>query len=264
MRALDVLILGGTSEALAIARQLAEGPHFHARYSIAGVTRRPVLPPVEVRVGGFGGPEGLARDLRERRTGLLVDATHPFARQMSANAGEAARATGVPLLAVRRPAWEPASGDRWIRVSDMTAAAAALGPDRRRVLLTVGRKDLAPFVGVPHHRYVVRSVDPPPAELLPPDCTCIAARGPFTLEDERVLIRRHGIEIMVTKNSGGRATAAKLVAARERGLPVVMVDRPPLPAEAHVAADAEGALAWIEAHRTALHHGVSAATWRGV
>lgn len=156
----------------------------------------------------------------------MLDATHPFATGISANAAAAASATGIPCLAVRRPAWEAAAGDRWTRVADMAAAANALGAEPHNVFLTIGRKDLAPFRGIPH-RYLVRSVDPPPPEDLPGGATAIAARGPFAVEDEARLLRRYRIDTLVTKNSGGTATVAKLVAARRLGIPVVMVDRPP-------------------------------------
>jgi precorrin-6A/cobalt-precorrin-6A reductase len=163
---------------------------------------------------------------------------------MSLNAVAAAEHTAVPLLQLLRPPWIAVEGDRWIPVADMSAAALALGKAPRRVFLTVGRKELGPFLTQPQHRYVIRSVDPPPPALLPRDSLAIAARGPFALEDERRLLAEHEIEVLVTKNSGGSATAAKLQAARERGLPVVMVERPELPL-AERAADAEAALAWL-------------------
>ena len=156
----------------------------------------------------------------------MLDATHPFATGISANAAAAASAAGVPWLAILRPPWRAAAGDRWSRVPDMTAAAQALGAAPRRVFLTVGRKDLAPFLGTPH-AYVVRSVDPPPPQDLPAGAIAIAARGPFAVDDEERLLQRHRIDALVTKNSGGTATAAKLAAARRLAIPIVMVDRPP-------------------------------------
>ncbi len=209
-----------------------------------------------MRIGGFGGADGLAAYLGRNGIGALVDATHPFAAAISANAAAAAATAGVPCLAVRRPPWEEAPGDRWIRTPDMPAAAAALGAEPRTVFLTVGRKDLAPFRGAPQHTYIVRSIDPPPPDRLPPDATAIAARGPFAVEDEERLLRRHRIEAVVTKNSGGAATAAKLTAARRCGIPVFMVDRPP-PAGPAVPA-VEDAWRWLEAR----HAGAAAA--RGV
>ena len=228
MSRLNVLVLGGTAEASALARRIAADDRFDGTLSLAGVTRSPGASPLDVRAGGFGGADGLAAHLREHDVDALIDATHPFAAVMSANAAAAAAAASVPAIALLRPAWRERPGDRWIRVPDMASAAAALGPTPRTVLLTVGRKDLAPFRDAPQHRYVVRSIDPPPHSLLPEEAVFIAARGPFALDDEERLLGERGIETVVTKNSGGTATAAKLTAARRRGLPVVMIDRPPI------------------------------------
>lgn len=247
-----VLVLGGSSEASALARLLAPNARFQATLSLAGATREPAPSPILQRVGGFGGVAGLVAYLRAEHVDALVDATHPFARQMSANAVAAAERTGVALLQLLRPPWTPIAGDRWIEVADMRAAAEALGEAPQRVFLTVGRKELAPFLAHPQHSYVIRTVDAPPDDLLPRDCAVIAARGPFALEDERRLLAERGIEILVTKNSGGKATAAKLQAARERGLPVVIVQRPELPL-AERAPSPEAAFAWLQA----LHAGTS-------
>ena len=230
--------------------------------SLAGRTIAPVLPAIPCRIGGFGGALGLARYLHDNAIESLVVATHPFAAQIRQNAVDAARATGTKLLLIERPAWEPETGDRWTELADMTQAAAALGPTKRRVLLTIGRKDLAPFAAAPWHDYVIRSVDAPPPESLSPYAKIITARGPFTLEDDRRLLREEGIEMIVTKNSGGEATHAKLTAARELGLPVIMVARPPWPdvsgLEATRVSDAVNAFAWL-----ASCHGASSAK-RGV
>ena len=212
-----------------MAQRIAADGRFDGTLSLAGVTRSPKASPLDVRTGGFGGAEGLAAYLGRHDVDALVDATHPFAAAMSANAATAAAAASVPAIAVLRPAWQERPGDRWIRVPDMPSAAAALGPAPRTVFLTIGRKDLAPFRNAPQHRYVVRSVDPPPQDLLPDGAVFIAARGPFALENEENLLTEHRIETVVTKNSGGSATAAKLTAARRLGLPVVMVERPPAP-----------------------------------
>lgn len=249
MSRLKVLILGGTTEATELARRLAGDDRFDAQLSLAGVTRAPRAAAVPTRIGGFGGAEGLRRYLTDNRIAALVDATHPFAAVMSGNAVTAAAAAGVPHLAIVRPPWQAGPDDRWRPVADMAAAAAALGSAPRRVFLTVGRKELAPFAAAPQHRYLIRSVDPPPSDLLPPDTEVIAARGPFAEGDELELIDRHAIEVLVTKNSGGSATAAKLAAARTRGIPVVMVERPPRPA-ADTVADADAALDWL----VARHH----------
>ncbi|MCK8787445.1 cobalt-precorrin-6A reductase [Roseomonas sp. NAR14] len=240
-----LLLLGGTTEASALARLLAADGRLDATLSLAGATRAPRPQPIPTRIGGFGGAGGLAQHLRETGTRLLVDATHPFAARISANAAAAARLAGVTLLAVRRPPWVAGPGDCWVAVPDMQAAARALGPLPRRVLLTVGRKELAPFAAAPGHRYLVRSVDPPPEALLPRGATVITATGPFALEDERALLRAHGIEAIVTKNSGGTATAAKLGAARELGVTVVMVARPAAPPEVEAVATAEAAMRWV-------------------
>ena len=210
-----------------MAQRIAADGRFDGTLSLAGVTRSPKASPLDVRTGGFGGTEGLAAYLGRHDIDALVDATHPFAAAMSANAATAAAAASVPAIALLRPAWQERPGDRWIRVPDMPSAAAALGPAPCTVFLTIGRKDLAPFRHAPQHRYVVRSVDPPPQGLLPDGAVFIAARGPFALEEEERLLRDHGIETIVTKNSGGAATIAKLTAARRHGLPVVMVNRPP-------------------------------------
>lgn len=220
-------MLGGTTEAGALARLIAGDERFEGMLSLAGATRSPKASPLDTRIGGFGGQEGLANYLRQHGTGAVVDATHPFASVISANAVAAAKAAGIPCLAILRPPWEEAAADRWIRVPGIEAAADALGRAPRRVFLTIGRKDLAPFRDTARHSYIVRSVDPPPPDLLPPNATVIAARGPFALDDEARLLEEHRIDVIVTKNSGGSATVAKLAAARNAGIPVVMVDRPP-------------------------------------
>lgn len=244
-----MLLLGGTTEASAIARALAGDARFDLTLSFAGRTRAIVPPPVPYRVGGFGGAPGLAHTLRETGTDALVDATHPFAARISANAAVAAHEGGVRLLGVRRPPWRCVPGDRWHEVADMAEAARALGAAPRRVLLTVGQLDLLPFAAVPQHRYVVRSVDPPPAGLLP-GADIIAARGPFAEDAERALLVDRRIDVIVTKNSGGTATAAKLIAARDLGLRVVMVDRPALPPVESVET-AEAAVDWLIRHHDA-------------
>jgi precorrin-6A/cobalt-precorrin-6A reductase len=240
---LKVLLLGGTTEASALARLLAADARFNTTLSLAGATSTPRPQPVPWRIGGFGGIEGLRRYLAEARIEVLVDATHPFAAQMTRHALAAAGAT--PLLRLERPAWAPLPGDSWHRVPDMPAAARALGAVPRRVLLTVGQKELAPFHAAPWHRYVIRSVDPPAPASLPPGAEVITATGPFALDDERALLESRGIEVVVTKNSGGAATAAKLAAARERGIPVVMMDRPSPPPGLERVPDAESAMRWL-------------------
>lgn len=231
-----VLILGGTTEASAIARGLAGDTRFEVVLSFAGRTIAPVPPPVPYRVGGFGGATGLTAYIAAHGVDVLVDATHPFAAQMRAHAATVA----IPRIAVLRPAWLREPGDDWRDVASMAAAAAALGTQPRRVFLTVGQQELAPFG--PPHRYLIRSVDPLLA--VPPGAVAFTARGPFDVAGERALLADHDIQILVTKNSGGSATAAKLVAARALGVAVVMVARPPLPA-GDIVPDAAGALAWL-------------------
>ncbi|MBV8613345.1 MAG: cobalt-precorrin-6A reductase [Acetobacteraceae bacterium] len=242
---MNLLILGGTTEASAIARALAHDTRFNATISLAGRTRHPAPQPLPCRVGGFGGAEGLARYLTEHRIGAVIDATHPFATRMTRNAEDAARLSGTRLLVVWRPPWRRQPSDIWIDVPDMAAAAEALGPAPRRVLLTIGQKDLAAFAAAPWHHYVLRSVDPPAPDALPHRAEVIAARGPFAETAERDLLVTRRIEVLVTKNSGGGATEGKLAAARVLGLPVVMVSRPP-PPDAETVATADEALAWIE------------------
>ena len=245
MQRLKILILGGTTEASALARLVAGDPRFDPVLSLAGRTKAPQTPPIAYRVGGFGGVAGLARHLREEDIDALVDATHPFAAQISAHAVAAARETEVPLLAICRPAWQVGPGDRWTNVPDIAAAASALGTAPRRVFLTIGQKDLAPFRGAPQHYYVIRSVDAPDPAAVPPQAEIIAARGPFVEVDERRLLAEKRIDVVVTKNSGGAATEAKLAAARSLGIPVILVDRRP-PLDVPTVTTAAEALLWLE------------------
>ena len=245
MTVLKLLILGGSGEAADLARALAGDARYDVTLSLAGRTSEPVALPGRLRTGGFGGAEGLARVLAEERFDLVIDTTHPFAVQMKANAIGAARAAGVKLLAIRRPPWVPREGDRWIMVESLEAAAAAIGEQPRRVFLTTGRMELAPFRQAPQHFYIVRSVEAPAPKELPPRADLITARGPFNLEDERALLETHRIEVIVTKNSGGAGAEAKLDAARALSLPVIMVERPELPEVPSVETVAD-ALAWLE------------------
>ncbi|WP_018875742.1 MULTISPECIES: cobalt-precorrin-6A reductase [unclassified Thioalkalivibrio] len=223
----QILLLGGTTEAAALEPLLDVHPRLQATVSLAGRTRKPGPARLPRRTGGFGGVDGLAAWLHEHAIDALVDATHPFARQISANAVSAARQTGIPLARLTRPSWEAGPEDRWIRVPDLAAAARALPELGRRVLLTTGRQHLEAFEAAPELDYVIRTIDPPEPPPALPRVTWIHARGPFTAEDEARLLREHTIDVLVTKDSGGDATAAKLQAARERGMPVVMVERPP-------------------------------------
>jgi precorrin-6A/cobalt-precorrin-6A reductase len=239
-----LLILGGTSEAIALGRALATDPRFQAAMSLAGQTRHPAPQPLPLHRGGFGGAEGLAQYLARERIDALIDATHPFATRISGNAVAAARTTGTRLLTLLRPEWHPTPGDRWTSVGTMEEAAQTLGATPRRVLLTIGRRDLAPFAAAPWHHYVVRSVDPPRPDILPPDACVVTARGPFDEAGEHRLLLERRIDVLVTKNAGGDATVAKLHAARSLGLPVVMVMRPPKPV-GDIAASVPAALTWL-------------------
>ncbi|TPL52754.1 cobalt-precorrin-6A reductase [Mesorhizobium sp. B1-1-4] len=222
-----ILILGGTTEARQLAGKLAAG--HSVMLSLAGRTESPVAQGVPVRSGGFGGADGLAVYLKETSIELLIDATHPYAARISANAAQAARMAGVPIVALRRPGWEPVEGDRWTQVDTTGDAVQALGPAPRRVFLALGRQEVAAFEAAPQHHYLIRSVDPVEPKLAVPDATYLLARGPFREAEERTLLQRHGIDIVVSKDSGGTATYGKIAAARALGLDVVMVHRPALP-----------------------------------
>jgi precorrin-6A/cobalt-precorrin-6A reductase len=239
-----ILILGGTGE----ARELAAGltaAGVGVISSLAGRVRRPRLPDGPVRIGGFGGAAGLAGYLRDEAITGIVDATHPFAATITANAAEAAARAGLPLLVLRRPPW-PADPS-WQTVPDIIAAAAAVrGWEGESVFLTTGRRDLVAFAHDDRHRFLVRAVDPPdPDGPVPPRMTLLLDRGPYTPEGEAALMREHRVGLLVTKNSGGPMTAAKLQAARELAVRVVVVERPPLPPGSTAVPTVAQALAWV-------------------
>ena len=223
-----VLILGGTGEARALAQVLAARTDLSVESSLAGRVRAPVLPHGQVRIGGFGGVDGLAEYLRAQRIDVLIDATHPFAATITASALTATAQIGIPFLVLRRPGWEPEQGDRWHWVSTLTEAAAVLPELGERVFLTIGRQEVAEFAGLDRQWFLLRSVDPPQPPM-PRRVQLLCNRGPFTLADERALLIEHRIDVLVTKNSGGELTAAKLIAARELGMPVLIQARPPAP-----------------------------------
>jgi precorrin-6A/cobalt-precorrin-6A reductase len=218
-----ILILGGTGEARALAERLTMHGH-SVITSLAGRTRAPAMPVGEVRVGRFGGIAGLAAYLKARGIDRLVDATHPYAGLISVNAVGAAQATGVPLVRYMRPAWVEPEGARWWYVCSLEDAAGVL-PSGATALITTGHEGLALLLERDDCRLVVRLIEPP-AEPLPPHARLILARPPYTLEGERALFEREGITHLVTKNSGGAQTAAKLEAARITGAEVIMVARP--------------------------------------
>jgi len=239
-----ILILGGTGEARELAAALVAGGS-DVISSLAGRVRSPRLPDGPVRVGGFGGAAGLAAFLREERVTQLIDATHPFAAGITANAALAAADAHVARLVLRRPEW-PAEPS-WDTVPDIGAAAAAVRAwPGQGVFLTTGRRDLNVFAPDERHQFLVRTVDPPDGPV-PPRMTLLLDRGPYTVESESALIREQRIGLLVTKNSGGPMTAAKLTAARELGVHVVMVQRPPLPPGSAVVATVREALRWLDA-----------------
>ncbi len=237
-----ILLLGGTTEASLLARLLA-GAGMDAVFSYAGRTGAPGTQPLPTRIGGFGGAEGLAAFLRAEGIGHVIDATHPFAAQMSRNAVAACAATGIPLAALERPAWTPGPGDRWTPVPDIPAAVAALPEAPARIFLAIGKLHLAAFAARPQHHYLLRLVDPP--EALPlPDAAVVIARGPFTPEGDLALLTEHRIGHIVAKNAGGIGARAKLDAARTLGLPVILIDRPVLPPR-RIFTEPEEVMGWL-------------------
>ncbi len=249
----NLLILGGTTEATALARA-AHAAGVTGTVSLAGRVARPRDQALPLRIGGFGGVEGLAGYLHREGITHMVDATHPFAAQMSTHAVAASAATGVPLIALTRPAWRAQPGDRWTHVPDMAGAVAALDRDRANVFLAVGRMHLTDFAARPGHRYTVRLVDPPQAPLPLPDTRVIVARGPFDVESDTALMRDHAIDLVVSKNAGGTGAYAKIAAARALTLPVIMIDRPPIPPRPEAATIAQ-VMDWL-AHAGATERGV--------
>jgi precorrin-6A/cobalt-precorrin-6A reductase len=244
-----ILILGGTAEASALAKLIAGDKRFQPTLSLAGRTASPATPPIPYRIGGFGGSEGLAAWIKAEGVSAVVDATHPFAARISANAVKAAEAAGVPLATVIRPAWTHQAGDQWLSVTTPEAAAAALGPVPRTVFLATGRLELPAFAAAPQHSYIARVIDHPGDVALPPRIEFIYKRGPFDPAAEARLLAGHRVEIVVSKNSGGAATYGKIEAARLLRLPVVMIERPEK-AAIHPVASAAEAMLWLEALRS--------------
>jgi len=245
-----ILVLGGTTEASRLAERLARRGDLWAILSLAGRTREPVLPALRHRIGGFGGVQGLTDYLADEAIDLVVDATHPFAAQISRHAELATATAEIPLLRFTRPPWTRQAGDDWTEAPDLEAAAALLGDTPRRVLLTIGRLGLSAFAAAPQHHYVVRCIDPPERIDLP-DHRLILERGPFETEGEMRLMQREAVDLLVTKNSGGGATAAKLEAARRLGLKVVLV-RPPAAEGSGAFHDLDRLMAAIDAHGASL------------
>ncbi|HEY9629988.1 MAG TPA: cobalt-precorrin-6A reductase [Coleofasciculaceae cyanobacterium] len=244
-----VLILGGTGDAVELAAQASAIPQLEVMTSLAGRTRQPSTPVGNSRVGGFGGATGLTTYLQAHSIDLLIDATHPFAAQISWNAAIAAAKAHIPHLMLVRPMWQKAPGDRWIEVDSVEAAAATIPEGAKRVFLTIGRQQLAPFVPLHSICFLIRSIDPPEPPL--PPGKILLDRGPFSLEQERSLLQDYQIDAIVSKNSGGDATYAKVIAARERDISIVMVQRPAMPVADRVS-EVDGALDWLKQQASKL------------
>lgn len=242
------LILGGIADASLLAAEIARAG-IDAVYSYGGRTRAPADQPLPTRIGGFGGVSGLADYVRREGITHVIDATHPFAAEMSRNAVEACSETGTPLIALERAPWARAPGDNWIEVDDVSAAATALPEAPARVFLAIGRQHIAPFVTKPQHAYTLRFVDPPETTL-PFAADVIVSRGPFTLDSELEMLRTRGIAWIVARNSGGDGARAKIDAARMLGLPVIMISRPRLPERLWVKSVPE-VMQWL-GHRSCL------------
>lgn len=248
-----ILLLGGTTEASALAQRLAD-TGADAIFSYAGRTDAPVSQPLPTRTGNFGGVDGLTRYLRDNAITHVVDATHPFAAQMSRNAVQACSLTQTRLIALERPAWQAEAGDNWTNVPDIEASVTALPDQPARVFLAIGKQNLAAFACRPQHHYLLRLVDQGPVPL--PQASKIIARGPFDVAGDTALLRDHEITHIVAKNAGGAGAAAKLVAARALHLPVIMIDRPALPPR-HLAGSVNEVLAWLD------HSGTGSASGSG-
>ncbi|UWR61540.1 cobalt-precorrin-6A reductase [Phaeobacter inhibens] len=238
-----ILLLGGTTEASTLAKTLAEAGA-DAVFSYAGRTAKPVSQPLPTRVGGFGGADGLAAYLKGEAISHVVDATHPFAAQMSTNAVHACEAAGVKLCAFERPAWQAGEGDAWVHAGTIDEAVNALPDAAARVFLAIGKQNLTQFAVKPQHHYLLRLVDAPDAPLPLPHTTVEIARGPFDAAGDTALMQRHGITHVVAKNAGGAGAAAKLTAARTLGLPVIMIGRPQVPERPVLGSVAE-VMAWL-------------------
>jgi precorrin-6A/cobalt-precorrin-6A reductase len=251
-----ILILGGTTEARELAQRLARRADLQIVISLAGRTRSPAPQPVPVRSGGFGGAAGLAEYLRKERINAVIDATHPYAHVISANAAVAARQAGVSLIALRRAPWQAVAGDRWSEAVDVADAVRRLGARPRRIFVTLGRSELAALTPAPQHFYLIRSVDPVEPPLSLPRVSYVIDRGPFSEADDGALMREHAIDAVIAKNSGGAASYAKIAAARALGIEVVMLRRP-APSDGPAVASVDEAIAWLD-------HAIASATASGM
>jgi precorrin-6A/cobalt-precorrin-6A reductase len=220
-----ILILGGTRDALELADKLSAEGRFSVIYSLAGRVEHPRLPNCEVRIGGFGGIDGLSGYLMDERIHAVVDATHPFAARISQHVEEASQRLGLPLVALVRSPWIAVDGDVWHEVPDLQSAADVVPRLGKRVFLAIGRQEVSVFAQCTDGYFLIRAIEPPSGPL-PPNCDVVLGRGPFHFDDELKLLRDHAIDLVVAKNSGGAATYPKILAAREIHIPVVMVQRP--------------------------------------
>jgi precorrin-6A/cobalt-precorrin-6A reductase len=239
-----LLILGGTGDAVQLAARAIELPGLEVVTTLAGRTNNPQPVLGTVRIGGFGGEAGLIAYLQTEKIDFIIDATHPFAAQISWHVAGAATKVGIPRLLLVRPAWVRSIEDRWIEVERIEAAVQAIPASAERIFVTIGRQQLAPFAVLTDKWCLMRSIDPPDPSIPLPPGKLLLDRGPFSLEGERQLLREYQIQAIVSKNSGGDATYAKIMAARELGLPVVMVQRPIVP-EGERVADVAGAVEWL-------------------
>ncbi|MDP6707873.1 MAG: cobalt-precorrin-6A reductase [Alphaproteobacteria bacterium] len=240
-----LLILGGTTEAALLAKRLVAEGRWDVVTSLAGATRRRRALAGEVRTGGFGGTEGLVDYLEAARIARVIDATHPYAAMISRHAAAACARLGLPALRLQRPPWQRQSGDRWIEVADTKEAAKVLPGLAKRAFLSIGRREIAAFTGLPEVWFLVRLIEAPDEPLGLATYELLLARGPFEVASERALLDRNRIAAVVAKNSGGDATYAKIEAAREAAVPVVMIARPEAPEGIATAAGVEDVLAWL-------------------
>jgi precorrin-6A/cobalt-precorrin-6A reductase len=238
-----ILLLGGTTEANLMATAIAKAG-LAGVYSYAGRTDTPMGQPIHMRMGGFGGVEGLAAYLTDQAITHVIDATHPFAAQMSSHAVTACALTGTPLIALERAPWVAGAGDRWTPVADIPAAVSALAGPPQRVFLAIGRQQIEAFAAQPQHHYLLRLVDPPTGPLPLPQADVVVARGPFDVSGDTALLQTHRTEVVIAKNAGGKGAVAKIAAARALGLPVVMIDRPVIPPR-RVAHTVKDVLDWL-------------------
>lgn len=226
---LNVLLLGGTTEATALASKLSRDDRFRGVLSLAGRTANPAASEIPTRIGGFGGVQGLADYIGAHAIDVVVDATHPFAAQMSANAIAACQSCACPLVTLERHPWQRQDGDHWINCATVAEAVQALPKTPSIVFSGLGRLSLDELAAAPQHHYIIRLIDPPLRPLALPHVSLIMGRGPFKTTDDVALFRQHSIDFVLAKNAGGTASVSKIKAARVLGLTVMIIDRPFIP-----------------------------------